>query len=321
VHDPMIRSSCVTEVPAPHPRGASRHTWAVLLAGGDGTRLMGTSVGGRQIDRPKQFCCFGQDHSLLEATLRRALRLTRAHGILPVVSSQHRNWWMSELRRIPRENVLVQPHNRGTAVAILHGLIHVLRIDSDPMIVVYPSDHAVDAESSLLRALDRALEAAADSPHELVLLGVVPDHPEGQYGWILPEPGGPTRVRRVRAFVEKPSPQVALTLMEQGGLWNSFIFAVSGRGLLELYERAVASLVESYLRSMPKSGWNPHTLADFFASIPHGDFSRDVLERSSGRLRVVPVRDVGWTDLGSPARVEAWLHRRRYRSAGQSTPG
>ena len=296
-----------------HERAPRERTWAVLLAGGEGTRLLGASVAGARIDRPKQFCRFGRDDSLLGSTLLRARRATDLAHVLPVVAEHHRTWWRPELHHLPDANVLVQPQNRGTAVALLHALVHVLVRDDDPILVVYPCDHGVDDEGPLQRAVDRAVHAASGPERPLVLLGVSPKAPETQYGWIVPERGGPGLVRAVHRFEEKPSLRDACALMQQGGLWDSLIFAVSGRGLLGLFLKSVPRLVEAYLWRMPERDRPREALEACFASLPFTDFSRDILERSVPRLRVIPVYDSGWTDLGTPARLDAWLHRQRQR--------
>ena len=315
----LTRAMWVDDASAPgasHDDRASRgNVWAVLLAGGDGTRLLGTLVAGVRIDRPKQFCHFGRDDSLLGSTLWRARRIAGAAHILPVVSELHRAWWVSELRHLPEENVLVQPRNRGTAVALLHALVHILMRDENPTIVVLPCDHGVEDELPLLDAVDRAIAAAAGRPAPLVLVGVEPGSPEPQYGWIVPGPAGAEAAQSVRHFVEKPSLRDACALMEQRGLWNSLILAASGRALLARFLETMPRLVEAYLWKMRDGVWSEGALLECFASLPFTDLSRDILERSVPHLRVVPVRDSGWTDLGTPYRLETWLHRQRRRAS------
>lgn len=315
----LTRTMWVDDAPAPgathDDRVSGGHVWAVLLAGGDGTRLLGTSVAGARIDRPKQFCHFGRDDSLLGSTLSRARRIAGAAHILPVVSELHRAWWAPELRHLPEENVLVQPRNRGTAVALLHALVHILLRDEHPTIVVLPCDHGVEDELPLLGAVDLAIAAAAERPAPLVLVGIEPGAPEPQYGWIVAGPAGAEAVRPVRRFVEKPSLREACVLMEQGGLWSSLIAAASGRALLARFLETMPRLVEAYLWKMRDGVWSERALLECFASLPFSDFSRDILERSVPHLRVVPVRGSGWTDLGTPYRLETWLHRQRRRAS------
>ena len=286
-----------------------RGPWVVVLAGGDGLRLKGATVLGRTLDRPKQFCSFRGATSLLRETLERAEHITDRSRILAVVRDDHCDWWLHELDGLPGENVLTQAGNRGTAVAILHALVHVLARDSEPTLVILPSDHAVDAEAPLLDSIQAATAVAGGSREQVVLLGVTPEHAESDYGWILPGRSNGPRCRRVNRFVEKPAADLAAELFAQGALWNSFISAITGHVLLDLFEKAQPVLLDRYLEwslARSGSGLNRDTL---FAALPFVDFSRDILQAATSRLSVVSVPPCGWTDLGTPRRVEQWLRR------------
>jgi len=283
--------------------------WVILLAGGDGRRLDGAVVRGLRLDRPKQFCCFGKAGSMLRETLRRAERITHRSRILAVVREDHRHWWLDDLSRLPSQNVLAQAENRGTAVAILHALVHVLRRDQDPTLVILPSDHAVDDESVLVDSIRLATTIAGDSHEHLVLLGMVPEHAECEYGWILPEGEDHGRARQVARFEEKPPPRLAAALFSEGALWNSFISAVSGNALLELFEGCQPALLRRYLDSCLAAEADKVEGSTLFRSLPIADFSRDIIQAASIRLRVLAVPPCGWTDLGTPRRLDQWLGR------------
>jgi len=304
---------CTPYEPDRGPQARGR-IWSIILAGGNGTRLMGASVHGHCIDRPKQFLRFGASRSLLRATLQRVRKVTPWERTLAVVAAHHRQWWTGELHDLPGENIVVQPRNRGTTLAILHALIEILRRDLDATVVVHPCDHGVDREPSLLAALDQAIARAAGRPGDLVMIGAVPVHPETEYGWILPEHALREGPMPVRTFQEKPDRRLACQLLKSGGLWNTFLFAVSGLGLLERIFRAVPRIAERYLDRMSATGWKGDALDEFYASTPASDFSHDVLERSDSHLYVVPLHGCEWTDLGTPARLEAWLERTGTRS-------
>ena len=291
---------------------STRSLWAILLAGGEGTRLRGEVIAGERVDRPKQFLHLGQGISLLGATLERALRLVPAANVVPIVSTTHRSWWTPELGLVPRENVLAQPLNRGTAVAVLLGLTHILRRDDDPTIFVLPCDHGVADERPLVEATRSAAALAGGMRGDLVLLGVQPTHPEIQYGWILPEDGVAGSSRAVRSFVEKPSYETASALMNQGALWNTLIFAASGSALLEAYRRVVPDVLHSCLGATANAESAGEACVEFFRDAPTLDFGRDVLQRAPTGLRVISVPECGWTDLGTPARVAAWLDRKQH---------
>ena len=285
--------------------------WAVILAGGDGRRLHGVRVNGWRLDRPKQFCCFHGSRSLLQEALRRAEGITDQSRIVAVVRRDHRQWWLDELERLPDCNVLAQADNRGTGVAILHALVHILQYDSDPTLVILPSDHAVDEEAVLLKSIHHAAELAGESHEHLVLLGMTPEHAESEYGWIVPGHVHSGGVRAVTQFVEKPEARLAAELFTAGALWNSFISAISGHALLELFEGSQPLMLRRYLESFAIERTDDANGTALFRALPLVDFSRDILQAASIRLRVLVVPRCGWTDLGTPPRLEQWLHRRR----------
>src|SRR5207247_6076241 len=92
---------------------------AVVLAGGDGTRLRSLT---RQLagdDRPKQFCHLLSAETLLAATRRRARRLIAPGSLFTVVTRKHERFYRPELADAAPGTVVVQPESRGTAPAIL----------------------------------------------------------------------------------------------------------------------------------------------------------------------------------------------------------
>ena len=285
--------------------------WAVLLAGGDGSRLRGETIAGIFFDRPKQFVRLNEGTSLLGSTLKRASHLVHSSHVVVVVSSAHRSWWAGELRGIPPENILVQPLNRGTAPALLLAIAHIRNKDPDATILVLPSDHGVDDELVLSRTVLAALRLVEDKQDPIVLLGVTPTHPETEYGWIVPEAHSPDIASRVRHFVEKPSHESAVHLMTQGALWNTFMFAASAGALLDRFLQTAPVFSRGYLGHLSRVGRTEAALRSLYHALQHGDFSRDLLAPSPNDLYAIRLPPCGWTDLGTPRRVSAWLARQR----------
>jgi mannose-1-phosphate guanylyltransferase len=287
---------------------ALRERWVILLAGGDGRRLLGHTVEGTRLDRPKQFCRIGDERSLLNRALERARRLTEPERIVPVVCARHRIWWGPELMDLPPDHVLEQPENRGNAVAVLHALVHILQHDPDPRVAVVPSDHAVEDEEVLVLAIRDALRHVGVRRGHVTLLGIMPEEPDEGYGWIVPGREA-SAFRSVRAFIEKPSRVTAAALMRHGALWNSFVFAATGTALVNLFRRTQPELLDSYLENLLDRGWGPGAWSAFYEELEPLDFSRDLLEHAPEWLDVRPVEPCGWSDLGTPRRVDQWLGR------------
>ena len=285
--------------------------WVILLAGGEGLRLRGRTVGGIRFDRPKQFCRVHGEHTLLDLAMIRARALAEPSRILPAVRSEHRRWWEPPLSELPPGNVLSQPADLGNAVAIFHALFQILRRDLNPIVVVLPSDHGIEDEPSLLKSVRELAAEARRRCDRVVLLGMKPDHAEPDYGWIVPAAVALDGSHRVVQFVEKPSVPEAEQLMRRGALWNSFIFASTALGLLRLFNDARPDLIGAYPESLLARELDERAAANFFGRFPAMDFGRDVLARSARRLRVSRAAPCGWIDLGTPERVTAWLARQR----------
>jgi mannose-1-phosphate guanylyltransferase len=207
---------------------------------------------------------------------------------------------------LPKQNLIVQPRNRGTAVGILLPLLQILHRDPGASLVVLPSDHYVRNEAVLANSLRTAMREVERRSDRIVLLGLTPEDADPELGYIVPMgEGGPT-AREVGQFIEKPCAASANALIECGGLWNSFIFAAHGQTLLRAFETRCSDVVAS-LREVITSSADEETkrrhLAAVYERVPCLDFSRDVLETSLRYLAVAAVPPCGWSDLGTPRRV------------------
>ena len=159
--------------------------------------------------------------------------------------------------------------------------------------------------------VDAAFDLVTARPDVVTLLGVTPDRPETEYGWIEPaQPIAGPEARPffgVRRFWEKPAPALAQTLLEDGCLWNSFVMVGRGATLLGLIERTLPDLTRGFLpiRRFMGTPLEATVVEAVYRGLPAADFSRGVLGRSAAHLAVLPVRGVAWSDLGHPARVLA----------------
>ena len=285
---------------------AYREPWALVLAAGEGSRLRALTTDRQGNSIPKQFCSLNGGATLLQLALHRATRVAPWERIVTIVAAQHEAWWRNELAFAPEPNVIVQTHNRGTAIGVLMPLLRILARDPEARIVLLPSDHFVTDEDVLARSMREALAEVHRRPEHVVLLGIVPDEPDGEFGWIIPSIRGEGGVQRVRRFVEKPPPPVAAELMGRGGVWNSFILAATGKTLLELFDKKLPAAVTELWGAMEQdlgAAPRPGALAEAYARLDSYDFCRDVLEGCEDRLSVLPVPRCGWSDLGTPDRV------------------
>jgi mannose-1-phosphate guanylyltransferase len=290
----------------PEANGLASHRWAIILAAGDGARVRTLTTDGMGVALPKQFWSPGNDGPLIRWTLRRAGRLTSAARIVTVVAAQHRRLWRTALPPEALARVVVQPENRGTATGILLPLLDVLRRDPDATVAILPADHAVENEDILIGTLERALDLISRG-RKIILLGMTPDLPDPSYGWILSGDADEDGSRPVLSFLEKPDAPAARDLFRRGAHWSSFILVARGGTLLSLYERAAPRMT----RLLARVCGTGFPLERVYSKLPIMDFSSGLLERAAPELRMLAVPPCGWTDLGTPDRIERWYTTRK----------
>jgi mannose-1-phosphate guanylyltransferase len=159
------------------------------------------------------------------------------------------------------------------------------------------------------------VSAAAGLVDRLVLLGVVPDGPELEYGWIQPGReiawAAGARVRDVTSFVEKPALATARAAIASGALWNTLVMAARVQTLWQLGLEYVPEVVERFERlgsalSTPKEAV---VLEEIYAGMPRRNFSTHLLQRAAHRVAVMGLRGVFWSDWGRPERIVETLER------------
>jgi mannose-1-phosphate guanylyltransferase len=262
---------------------------------------------------PKQFCSLAGGASLLEDALARAATAAPPAQTIVVVAEEHRGHWESALAAHARRNVIAQPRNRGTANGILLGVSAILERDAEALVAMIPSDHYVEREHVLARALDRAMRAVAGARGASIgFLGVEPESADPELGYIVRgEPLGDGACSVAR-FVEKPVRAEAAKLLKRRALWNSFILVARAAALVDLIALRYPAEVAAFRRVWERSSDAEHRSCELdrlYETLRDIDFSRHVVEGTAAPLHVVPVPACGWSDLGTPERVAECLRR------------
>ena len=282
--------------------------WAIVLAAGEGTRLASVTraLYGREV--PKQFAALTGERTLLQMTMDRIAPLVPPSRTVVVISENQRELAELQLAEFAGVEIVVQPHNRGTAVGVLLPLSHVLARDPQARVVIFPSDHHVARETPFLDAVGRALTAAMKARAGTALVGAAADSAATDLGWIVPEGAlgrEELRASRVARFVEKPPAAAAMELLRAGALWNTLVIAASAERLWKITRRHLPEIAAGFDRYRAAVGREraPGLLRKVYAQLPSADLSRHVLERAAGGLAVVALVDAGWSDCGTPDRL------------------
>jgi len=288
--------------------------FAVILAGGDGTRLRPITQAIAGDDRPKQFCTILEGETLLERTRKRATTDILSKNTFFSLTRKHERFYRPLLSDVSDDLKVIQPAGRGTAPAILYSLFRIAKTNPTATVAFFPSDHFFSDDTAFMAHVSFAFDTASYNPKSVVLLGIEAEGPETSYGWIEPASSLfgdlPTAISRVRRFWEKPSFDVAKDLYASRCLWNSFVMVGGVDTFLKMFETHLPGLYRIFSAASKLIGTRMETavIRSIYEWIDDTNFSSDVLEKCSDELLVMRVRNVGWSDLGEPARVISTLN-------------
>ena len=302
---------------------ATGRRWAILLAGGEGERLRGVTAVRYGEHRPKQYCTFWGDRSMLQWTMDRAASLAEATRTKVVIGNGHEPLYTESVPDPHCGEMIIQPKNNGTLPGILLPLSHILVEDPNATVILMPSDHYIFPMDVFIQRARRAMELAECHPNKLVLLGAVPDSPVPDYGWVQYGSGYGTTDDRaakpVTAFLEKPGESLARRLYRNGWLWNTMIVAAKVSLMWQTAHECEDHLLhrfETYrqtVRAVREGRVPDHhrqlALEHLYKGIGSADFSRDILQCRPERCTILPMTDVFWCDCGHPERLRQIMAR------------
>lgn len=270
----------------------------VILSGGSGSRLWPLS----RAMRPKQFLGVTEQQTLFQLTLARVQQLDGALSPIIVANHEHRFLAAEQARvlGVDPTAILLEPMGRNTAPAIAVAALQARADNTDPLILVMPSDHIIRDIAAFNTAVALARDAASDGL--LVTFGIVPDRAETGYGYVMAgdllKPAG---VHQVARFVEKPDLETAQAYVASGQYcWNSGMFMFRASVFLE----ELAAHRPDIREGAEKAWHNAHRDLEFirldkeaFAACPSESVDYAVMEKTRNAAMVS--LDAGWNDVGA----------------------
>lgn len=276
--------------------------WAVIVAGGSGTRLWPYS---RRL-RPKQLLPLLGERSMLQTTVDRLAGRVAPERVVVVTNAEYAAEVRRQLPQVPPEQVIGEPAALGNAAAIALGVGVVRAHDPAGTMAVLTADHDIAPVAAFHAALDRAVAAAARG--RLVTFGIRPTEPHTGYGYV--EIGPPLdpgaadvdAARHVVRFVEKPDPATAERYVRAGThLWNSGMFVWRQADIAAAYATllpGLAGTIDAVAAVVAGAGDLPAALPHLWSRVTERTtIDYGILERSAD-VACVPAA-FAWRDIGA----------------------
>ncbi|MEJ2758991.1 MAG: sugar phosphate nucleotidyltransferase [Anaerolineales bacterium] len=277
----------------------NEHNYAVIMAGGGGTRLWPLS----RKDKPKQMLKLDGERTLFEIAVERLLGLFPIDQIMVVTSAYQAKVFQKELPEIPEENYIIEPFGRDTAAAIGLAAIALKNRDPQAVMAVVTADHYIERESRFLHVL-RAAAQVADEGY-LVTLGIQPTYPSTGFGYIQQGSYLGTYenivVFNALSFKEKPDIETAIQFIEaEDHSWNSGMFIWQVDLVLAEFARQMPKLDKGLKKIAAAWDTNEHekVLLEEWEKLDKVSIDFGIMEHAKN-VAVIPARGLGWSDVGS----------------------
>jgi mannose-1-phosphate guanylyltransferase len=277
----------------------NNHFYAVIMAGGGGTRLWPLS---RQ-NRPKQMLRLFGERTLFQIAVDRIRDLFPPERILVVTVAEQAAELQNSRPEIPPGNYLIEPMPRGTASVIGLAAVALRARDPQSIMAILTADHYIENEDLFRRLLDSGRQVAEDG--HLVTLGIEPTYPATGYGYIqqgqvlgqaLDFPA-----YQVLRFREKPDEASAREMLSSGEFsWNSGMFIWRSDRILDEFKKHMPDLNAGLERIA--EGWSTpareETIQIVWPGIKPETIDYGIMERAE-QVAVIPATGLGWNDVGS----------------------
>ncbi len=282
----------------PNAAEPDAHVYAVIMAGGSGTRFWPVS----RAAAPKQLVRIIGDTTMIQATVARLQPYIPAERVLVVTTAALAAETRRQLPMLKAEHVIAEPVGRDTAACVGLAALVVRALDPQGVMILLPADQVITPADAFQAALAAGVHTARAG--NLVTFGIQPRFPATGYGYI--EVGerigldGGSVIDRVARFVEKPDIARAREYLAHGGYrWNAGIFAWTVDLVINELTTHCAWLMEA-LAPLASAWGTPaweRVLAEVYQPLRRISIDYALMEKSQ-RICVV-TGEFAWDDVGS----------------------
>ena len=276
----------------------NKHVYALILAGGGGTRLWPKS----REKTPKQFLKLGRDKTLLRSTAERVCTLIDWDHVYVITNITQLQDVERELPEVSKDHILCEPKKRETAMALAVGALVIQERDPDAVVMNFASDHIVTNIKEFKRVMLAAAENAID-PNIMVTVGISPTFPHTGLGYI--KSGKELRQTRnlpvfqVDNFTEKPNEETAKAFLKTGKyFWNANNYVWSCKAIEAAFLKhapKTADVLDKLRKHIGIDTWKS-ALEKAYDSVESISIDYAISEKAEN-LVLIP-GDFGWNDIG-----------------------
>lgn len=274
------------------------HAFAVILAGGGGTRLWPKSRNAS----PKQFLKLVGSETMIQFSVSRITKLIPNERVIVVTNELYKDEVAKQLPQIPKENIICEPEKKDTALAMLVGALYAQSLDPEAIIVNCASDHTVANEKEFVRVMEAAVNTAAQN-EVLVTVGITPTRPATGFGYIkigddLGKISRGLSLFSVDSFTEKPNEATARAFISTNRyFWNANMYVWKASTLTQAFAEHMPDLFKRAepLKNMSKQQFHK-ALPALYKSSEAISIDYAISEKAKN-LVLIP-GDFGWNDVG-----------------------
>lgn len=284
------------------------NTYALILAGGSGTRFWPLS----RNSRPKQLLNLLGDATLLEQTIRRLEGLVPLENILVLTNALQEAAVREVAAMLPSANIFAEPAKRDTAPAVALGIGLIAARNPQALMMVLPSDQLI-RDTAAYQAVMRDALSCAEHANALVTIGIRPTWACPAYGYI--ERGAHAAIPgltcahppwEVKRFREKPAAELAAQFLAAGGFsWNAGMFVWALPTVISQLIRHAPELA-GFVAAIRAAADIPAVIAERFPHLTSISIDYALMEKAERVLNIEASFD--WDDVGSWLSIAKHLH-------------
>lgn len=274
------------------------HAYAVILAGGGGTRLWPKS----RNKTPKQFLKLTGELTMMQVAAERVTKLIDWDHVIVVTNDQYIDEVRAQLPQVLPENIIAEPQRRETAMAMLVGAAFAYMKDPEAVVVNGASDHVVTNQAEFSRVMQAAVDVAEGKEY-LVAVGISPTFPSSGFGYIkigeeLKKVHNGLPLFKVASFTEKPNTATARAFISTGRyFWNANMYVWSAQSLMQAFAEHMPAMYE-VAQELTKL-----SITEFHQALPAAyekveTISIDYAISEKVNNLTLLAGDFGWNDVG-----------------------